>query len=67
MAITLATLPLTSALQVFNPVYTHLLAQNSKSEYVGAWVYRADDGLKCAAGCLISDERIRRVHRMEVR
>ncbi len=51
----------------FNKVYNHLLTQNKKSvctipdsfnpgHFVTGCAYRTPDGLKCAVGCLISDE-----------
>lgn len=55
--------------QTFDKVTRHLLTQNKKST---GWVltpggedmdgcrYRSDDGLSCAAGCLIPDELYRR-------
>lgn len=46
MNITLATLHQYSDQEVFDYVCNHLLTQNEKSE----------DNLRCAAGCLISDE-----------
>lgn len=57
MAITLATLATATAQQVFDHVAAHLLAQNTQSRIAnGACAYRGEGGLKCAAGCLISDE-----------
>lgn len=57
--ITLATLPQATAQEVFDQVARHLLTQNARSVMEGAWrskcAYRSDDGLKCAAGCLIDD------------
>ena len=46
-----------TALDVFNKVSEHLLAQNEQA-LDGNWecVYRSDTGLKCAVGCLIDDE-----------
>ena len=55
--ITLATLHLASAQEVFTQVKNHLLSQNRKSllskDICG---YRGQDGTACAAGCLMSDE-----------
>lgn len=58
MNITLKTLHLATAQQVFDQVATHLLTQNKRSynEELATCAYRSPDGLKCAAGCLISDE-----------
>jgi hypothetical protein len=40
--------------KIFNKVATHLLTQNEKSvNELGKCMYRSDDGLKCAIGCLI--------------
>ena len=57
MQITLATLKDATAQQVFDQVKTHLLTQNQKAKPLsyGACQYRYE-GLKCAAGCLISDD-----------
>lgn len=57
MNITLATLHLFTAQQVFEKVATHLLTQNAKSESEAEICqYRTKSGLMCAAGCLIADE-----------
>jgi len=64
MPITLATLETATAQEVFNQVATHLLTQNEISQvYIEGHprcLYRhtKEDGtlLKCAAGCLMSDE-----------
>jgi hypothetical protein len=57
--ITLKTLPKATAQEVFDQVAKHLLTQN-KACYghltVGICAYRNDEGLKCAAGCLIADD-----------
>lgn len=54
--ITLKTLHQATAQQVFDQVAKHLLVQNEKSEKAtGGCQYRNPSGLKCAAGCLISD------------
>lgn len=57
--ITLKTLPQATAQEVFDQIATHLLTQNKKSETVGACVYKTQDGLRCAAGCLISDDEFK--------
>lgn len=56
--ITLATLPQAPAQDVFDQVAEHLLKQGrpSYSEQSRMCAYRGDEGLKCAAGCLVSDE-----------
>ena len=57
--ITLATLEQATPQEVFDQVKNHLLKQNARSGVLGErWKckYRGLDGLKCAAGCLISDE-----------
>lgn len=55
--ITLKTLAQATAQEVFDQVAKHMLKQNKRSESSnGACKYRSDDGLKCAAGCLISDD-----------
>ena len=56
MTITLATLPQATAQEVFDQVATHLLKQNEKSEDLYRCLYRGSNNLKCAAGCLISDQ-----------
>ena len=53
--ITLKTLPDASAQDVFNQVAFHLLNQGERA-FDGDCVYHAPDGLRCAAGCLISDD-----------
>lgn len=50
-----------TAQEVFDIVAAHLLKQNQKSkrfikDSFGHCAYRGDNGLKCAAGCLIPDE-----------
>jgi hypothetical protein len=56
MNITLATLAQATPQQVFDQVVTHLRTQGKKSLLNDQHcVYRGDGGLKCAAGCLISD------------
>lgn len=48
--------------QVFKQVAQHLLDQNKRAEYFGrvdeddCCRYHMDGGIKCAVGCLISDE-----------
>lgn len=56
--ITLATLKDATEQEVFDQAVNHLLTQNEKSMsdyYEGVCAYRGEDGLKCAAGCFISD------------
>ena len=48
--------------EIFDKVYRHLLTQNAKSMRFGLrngkqCAYRGDDGLKCAIGCLIPDDK----------
>lgn len=44
-------------IEIFDKVKTHLLTQMEQSTNAeGACMYRGDNGLKCAAGCLIKDE-----------
>ena len=54
--ITLKTLGKATAQEVFDQVATHLLTQNERSLDGASCSYRNCDGLKCAAGCLISDD-----------
>jgi len=58
--ITLATLPTATAQQVFEQVANHLLAQNARSimgdRKYESCAYRGNDGMMCAAGCLIGDD-----------
>ena len=56
MNITLATLPKATAQQVFDHISRHLLHQNERSNEHGKCLYYSSNSLKCAAGCLISDE-----------
>ena len=59
--ITLLTLPVATAQEVFNQVATHLLKQDKQS-YKGkdsACAYRGEEGRQCAAGCLIGDNEYR--------
>jgi hypothetical protein len=45
------------AQQIFDTVVAHLRQQKSKAlSDVGSCMYRSDDGKKCAAGCLMTDE-----------
>lgn len=59
MNITLATLAQATPQAVFDQVVTHLLTQNKESKNSEGCAYRGDGGLKCAAGCLISDDEYR--------
>jgi len=61
MTITLATLPKATAQEVYSQVRNHLLTQKIKSmsEERKGCVYHGPDGLKCAAGCLLSAEEYR--------
>lgn len=64
--ITMKTLHLATKQQVFDQVATHLLTQNAKAlAWSGGCQYRLllDDGtvLKCAVGCLISDDEYRSI------
>jgi hypothetical protein len=46
--------------EVFNKVRDHMLKQNARSTNVyNRCQYRGDNGLMCAAGCLILDEMYR--------
>ena len=67
MSITLATLPQATAQQVFDQVKTHMMAQYAKSvgQNSDVCLYRGPDGLKCAAGCLISDEEAETIPEMK--
>lgn len=57
--ITLKTLPKATAQEVFDQVAEHLLTQGKKSLDFKRCAYRSPNGLKCAAGCLISDDEYR--------
>lgn len=57
--ITLATLEEATAQEVFDQVVNHLRKQNKQSLANSKCLYRYGD-LKCAAGCLISDEEYHR-------
>lgn len=52
-----------NAQQIFDKVATHLIKQGKraaiKDEYGKVCMYRAPDGCKCAAGCLIPDRLYR--------
>ncbi len=68
--ITLATLPDASAQAVFDQVKTHLLTQKQQSlsnspSGLSVCAYRGINGLKCAVGCLISDEEYQAYSHME--
>lgn len=55
--ISLATLPTSTAQQVFDHVARHLLTQKTRSTKNGGCAYRGGKGdLSCAAGCLIADK-----------
>lgn len=54
--ITLSTLKDATEQEIFDQVSTHLLTQGKKSVKSGSCAYRGSGGLKCAAGCLISDD-----------
>jgi hypothetical protein len=54
--ISLKTLAEATEQEIFDQVATHLLKQGLKSELGDTCAYRGYYGLKCAAGCLISDE-----------
>lgn len=47
--------------EIFDKVATHLLTQKAKSMAIisddYSCAYRGDDGLKCAVGCLIPDDK----------
>ena len=42
--------------ETYNRVKAHLLAQGRPATFQGSCVYRSPSGLKCAVGCLITDE-----------
>lgn len=55
--ITLKTLVQASEQEVFDQAVNHMLSQMQKSQSpYGDCVYKNEEGLKCAAGCFISDE-----------
>jgi hypothetical protein len=45
-----------TAQEIYDKVKAHLLNQNAKSISEDGCAYLGDNGLKCAVGCLISDE-----------
>lgn len=46
-----------NTLEVFNKVEEHLLSQGERSmKYLDVCVYRGENGMSCAIGCLIKDE-----------
>ena len=48
--------------ELFNKVTKHLLAQNKVASLSnGRCAYKSESGLKCAIGCLISDEKYQEV------
>jgi len=67
MTITLATLTQATPQDVFDQVAIHLLRQKARSaiQYIDEYglrtfcAFRSDDGLMCAAGCLMSDDEMR--------
>ena len=52
-----------TAQEIFNIVALHLFKQQAGSfdEEYSHCLYRNEDGLKCAIGCLIPDDKTRRV------
>lgn len=54
--ITLRTLVLSTAQQVFDQVVAHLINQGERSILDSCCVYNNREDLKCAAGCLIGDD-----------
>lgn len=54
--ITLKTLPEATEQQVFDQIAKHLLSQKQRSTNGEMCRYRGPDGLKCAAGCLMTDD-----------
>lgn len=54
--ITLKNLGEATPIQVFNQVKEHLLKQGQRSVSGSNCMYRGDNGLKCAAGCLIAND-----------
>lgn len=53
--ITLSTINNFSLQEIFEFVSNHLLKQNKKCMNVGKCAYKNNNGLKCAAGCLMSE------------
>ncbi len=49
--------------EVFNTVYKHLLTQRKTAQKAstGRCLYRTHDGLRCAVGCLLTDDEARRL------
>lgn len=43
--------------QIFDKVATHLLTQRQVSRDGVQCIYRADNGFRCAIGCLIPDDK----------
>lgn len=54
MTITLKNLAQATTQQVFDQVAEHLLTQGKKCQSYGRCLYLNEEGLKCAAGCLIA-------------
>jgi len=54
--ITLKTLDAATEQEVFDQAAGHLLKQMAQSKHALGCAYRGNDGLKCAAGCLIADD-----------
>lgn len=54
--ITLKTLDTATEQEVFDQVAEHLLKQMAQSRQSTGCAYRGNNGLKCAAGCLIADD-----------
>ncbi|MCI0564074.1 MAG: hypothetical protein MN733_36830 [Nitrososphaera sp.] len=57
MTITLSNLSEATEEQIFQQVYLHAVEQGARSTSDSGCLYRTHDGLKCAAGFLISDEQ----------
>lgn len=43
--------------ETYDHVKNHLLTQNREARLYGSCAYRSADGLKCAIGCLIPDDK----------
>lgn len=56
MTVTVQSLPTSSSQEVFDTIAAHLLKQLEVAQEGGLCRYRTEDGLKCAAGCLIPDD-----------
>lgn len=54
--ITLKNLHKATAQEVLDQVAEHLLTQQEQSKQLLACYYRGDNGMKCAAGCLVADD-----------